>query len=60
MSTAERSRPVPRERVDVRIAPQGLTIVRELARAEDRSLSDMLRILVMEALAARKLVGRKP
>lgn len=40
----------------MRIAPGGLAIVKQLAKTEDRSLSDMLRVLVMEALAARGLV----
>ena len=43
----------PRERVDLRIAPDGLDIVRALAEREQRSLSDMLRVLIMEALATR-------
>jgi hypothetical protein len=50
----------PRKRVDMRIAPAGLTVVRDLAKSEDRSLSDMLRLLVMEALAARGLVPPPP
>jgi len=46
----------PRERVDLRIAPDGLEIVRVLAENEERTVSDMLRVLVMEALEARKLI----
>lgn len=51
----------PRERVDLRIAPDGLEIVRTLAEREQRTLSDMLRVLVLEALAARgELPQREP
>ena len=46
----------PRERVDLRIAPDGLEIVRLLAKNEERTVSDMLRVLVMEALEARRLI----
>ena len=52
----------PRARVDLRIAPDGLDIVRRLAGREERTLSDMLRVLVLEALAARGELpkGRQP
>lgn len=54
---AKRTGKPPRERVDLRIAPDGLEIVRALAEREERSLSDMLRVLVMEALNARGLLA---
>ena len=52
----------PRQRVDLRIAPDGLDIVRALAERDQRSLSDMLRVLIMEALATRGELpeGRRP
>jgi len=53
---AKRAGKPPRERVDLRIAPDGLEIVRALTEREERSLSDMLRVLVMEALDARGLL----
>lgn len=54
---AKRTGKPPRERVDLRIAPDWLAIVRALAEREERSVSDMLRVLVMEALNARGLLG---
>jgi hypothetical protein len=48
----------PRERVDLRISPDGLDIVRRLADNEERTLSDMLRVLIMEALTARGLLPK--
>lgn len=44
----------------MRIAPAGLAIVKQLAKTEDRKVSDMLRVLVMEALAARGLIPPPP
>ena len=46
----------PRERVAIRISPEGLAVVDRLAVKEDRSRSDTIRMLVMEALEARKLI----
>jgi predicted transcriptional regulator len=47
----------PREAVTVRLSPAGLAKVDELADVEDRTRSDMIRILVGEALAARGVHG---
>jgi ribbon-helix-helix CopG family protein len=43
--------------VTIRMFEEGLAVVDRLAQAEDRTRSDMLRILVGEALEARGLVA---
>ena len=48
----------PREAVTIRLNSGGLAKVDELAADEDRSRSDMIRILVAEALAARGVHGQ--
>lgn len=48
----------PREAVTIRLGSEGLAKVDELAAKEDRTRSDMIRILVGEALAARGIHGK--
>lgn len=40
--------------VNVRLSPDGLKAIDALAEAEDRTRSDMIRILLKEAVAARR------
>ncbi|HCT78574.1 MAG TPA: hypothetical protein DGT23_18735 [Micromonosporaceae bacterium] len=47
----------PRERVGVRISLEGLAVVDQLAATEERTRSDMIRVLVMEALESRGLIA---
>lgn len=43
----------PREAVTTRLRPEALAIIDEFAAEEDRTRSDMVRILVSEAVQAR-------
>ena len=43
-----------RLKVAVRLSPTGIAAVDELAAAEDRTRSDMVRILLVEAINNRK------
>lgn len=47
------SKRLPREKVAIRLTPSGLDQVDALAYAEERTRSDMIRILLREALLAR-------
>lgn len=44
----------PRERVGVRLSPAGLAEVDRLAEVEHRTRSDMIRVLLIEALETRR------
>jgi hypothetical protein len=44
----------PREKVAVRLSPAGLAEVDQYAEAEHRTRSDMIRVLLIEALEARR------
>lgn len=44
----------PRLKVAVRLSPAGVAAVDELAAAEDRTRSDMVRVLLVEAINARR------
>lgn len=44
----------PREKVAVRLTPAGLGEVDRLAETEHRTRSDMIRVLLIEALEARR------
>jgi len=43
-----------REKVAVRLSPAGLQAIDTLAEAEHRTRSDMIRVLLIEAIAARR------
>ena len=48
-----------RQKVAVRLSPGGLGAIDEMAEAEHRTRSDMIRVLLVEAVAARqKKAGR--
>jgi metal-responsive CopG/Arc/MetJ family transcriptional regulator len=44
----------PREKVAIRLSADGLAEVDRLAEAEHRTRSDMIRVLLIEAIAARR------
>jgi predicted transcriptional regulator len=50
----------PREKVAIRLSPEGLFEVDRLAEVEHRTRSDMIRVLLIEAIAARRKRGRTP
>jgi metal-responsive CopG/Arc/MetJ family transcriptional regulator len=43
-----------REKVAIRLSPDGLAEVDRLAEAEHRTRSDMIRVLLIEAVQARR------
>lgn len=43
-----------RQKVAVRLSPAGLAEVDEFAKAEHRTRSDMIRVLLIEAVLARR------
>ena len=49
----------PREKVNVRLSPDGIAEVDRLTEAEHRTRSDMIRVLLLEALERRRK-GWKP
>jgi hypothetical protein len=52
--TPTRFNPDRRVQVAVRLSPGGLAAVDALAEEEDRTRSDMVRVLLVEAVTARK------
>lgn len=49
-----RLRPAPRREVTIRLSPSGLEEIDRYAAAEQRTRSDMIRVLLGEAIAARR------
>lgn len=45
---------LPREKVAIRLSPEGLAEVDRLAEVEHRTRSDMIRVLLIEALETRR------
>lgn len=43
-----------RETVNIRLAPAGVAVIDVMAAAEHRTRSDMIRVLLIEAVAARQ------
>lgn len=50
----------PREKVAVRLSPSGVAEVDRLAESEHRTRSDMIRVLLLEAIEARRRKAGKP
>lgn len=49
-----------RVKLAIRLSPLGLAAVDKFATDEDRTRSDMIRVLIMEAVQARRRNGGKP
>jgi metal-responsive CopG/Arc/MetJ family transcriptional regulator len=52
-------KPKPRETLHIRLRPDAITEIDALAKEEERTRSDMARILLREGLEARQKRGKR-